>query len=347
MEASRLNRYRRAGADGFAQMVMSAVDEAVSELIAIFRANGDKHMAHKRSVPVLERISRSSDFIPAMLEKYLGSPASLNRGNYPVVAIELELNPWFSLAANCWVPLPDGNTNLSTKSIHHHGDLLLTTVTIFGPGYEHWTFTPPKPIDAHGDLFSMQLIEAALHPLHHVAFVDAGVAHVPFYPAELSITLALFSNYQPTTWRDRLKRLPGLRGRENQLRNLARKLGLARTLDLKTVDSFDFHPVDNGFAVIREREEFALGPNADHVASVFHVIQKTGNERLATMIESLLERGRITTGRAAVESLLPQLIQGKPIAPRLSPGHYDQPTANFTRGDILHALKASEGRHGR
>lgn len=326
---------------------MSVIDEAVSELIAIFRASPSKHAAHNSSVPVLERISRSPNFLPAMLEKYLADPASLNRGNYPVVAMELELNPWFSLVANCWVPLPDGNTNLSTKCIHHHGNLLLTTVTIFGPGYEHWTFTPPRPISPDRDLFAMRLIEAASHPLHHVAFVDAGIAHTPFYPSGLSITLALFSSCQPTTWRDRLKRLPGLRGREKQLRSVARKLGLARALDLKTVESFDFHPVRNGFAVIREREEFALGPNADHVANVFHVIQKTGNQRLAGMIEALLARGVITTGRAAVESLLPKLIEGKPIRPCLSPDHYNQPTANFTREDIFEALKASEGQNGR
>lgn len=319
---------------------MNAVSEAVAELVAAFRASESKYEAHRRSAPILDRIGRSEGFIPAILEIYLRTPGSLDRGNYPVVAIEVETNPWFSLAANCWIPLSDRNTNLSTKAIHHHGNLLLTTVTLFGPGYEHWTFTTPQPIEADGDLYRMELIEAAPHPLHHIAFVDRYIAHTPFFPPELSITLALFSNSLPTTWRDRLKRLPGVRGRKRQLSALVRRLGLAGALDLKTVESFDFYPLAKGFAVMRERREFELGPNADHVASVFHILQQTGNEAMAPVIKAQLDKGAITIGRSAVEALLPRLDWGEPIAPQLSPGHYDRPDANFTRESIHRALHA-------
>src|SRR5436190_20053232 len=122
---------------------MDALKEAVAELVSVFRRNPDKHEAHGAAAPVLRQISHDDDFATAMLAKYLVSPASLDRGNYPVVALPVDLNPWFGLNANCWIPLPDRNSNLSTKAIHHHGKLLLSTVTMFGPGYEHFTFTTP------------------------------------------------------------------------------------------------------------------------------------------------------------------------------------------------------------
>jgi hypothetical protein len=319
---------------------MNAVASAVSDLVGVFRASPTKQEAHRRSAPILEQLSRSPEFMTAMIEQYLRAPQSLDRGNYPVVAMEVVTNPWFSLTANCWIPLPDRNTNMSTKAIHHHGNLLLTTVTLFGPGYEHWTFTTPSPIDPGRGLFRMELIEAAAHPRHHVAFVDRWLPHTPFYPPDLSITLALFSNSLPTSWRDRLKRLPIIRGREKQLGRLARRLGLARALDVKIVESFDFYPVRDGFAVMREREEFRLGPNADHVASVFHILQRTGNQHLASVIQAQLDQGSITAGRPAVEALLPKLIRDEPIEPRLSSGHYDKPYANFSGEDIRQALGA-------
>jgi hypothetical protein len=256
------------------------------------------------------------------------------------VAIPIALNPWFSIYANCWIPLPDGNTNLSTKAIHHHGKLLLSTVTLFGPGYEHWTFTTPVELNRERGLYAMELIDAAPHPQHHVSFVDAFIPHTPFFPPDLSITLALFSNSMPTTWRDRAKRLPGIRGREESLRRLASHLGLGRALDIKIVDSFDFYPADEGFRVMRQRKEFALGPAADHVASVFYLIQRTGNEHLAGLIRKQLENGKLDAGRSAVELLLPKLERGEPIEPRLSEGHYDKPYANFTSEDIQRALGA-------
>jgi hypothetical protein len=327
---------------------MNVIREAVSELVDIFRTSASKHEANARSTPVMEQISRRPEFIGAMLDRYLRTPGSLDRGNYPVVGIEVDLNPWFGLSANCWIPLPDRNTNLSTKAIHHHGNLLLTTATLFGPGYEHWTFTTPVEIEADRGLYRMELIESAAHPQHHVAFVDANIPHTPFYPPDLSITLALFSSRFPTTWRDRAKRLPGIRGREDMLRNAVRRLGLGTALDIKVVDSFDFFPTDDGFEVMRERKEFRLGPNADHVASVFHVIQRTGNEGLAQVVRERLGQGAIGAGREAVEALLPDLERGRGIEARLSSDHYDKRYANFTREDIHSALAATrKGANGR
>ena len=320
---------------------MTAAKSAVAELVRVFRRSPDKHEAHRQSAPVLGQLSQSPEFLTEVLEKYLTTPGALDRGHYPVVAMEIDTNPWFSLVANCWIPLPDGSTDLSTKAIHHHGNLLLTTVTVFGPGYEHWTFSKPAPLDDDRGLYRMDLIEVAPHPHHHISFVDRWIAHTPFFPAELSITLALFSNSAPTTWRDHVKRLPGVRGREKQLGALVRRAGLAKALELKIVESFDFYPVAEGFAVMRNRKEFELGPNADHVASVFHILQRTGNDALAGLIEDQLDKRAIGAGREAIEALLPSLSSGAPIAPRLSPGHYDRPDANFTGEAIHQALRAS------
>ncbi|HSO33790.1 MAG TPA: hypothetical protein VLT33_14755 [Labilithrix sp.] len=320
---------------------MDRLREAEAELVRVFKASATKHEANERARPLMDQISRDPRFLAAVLERYLETPGALDKKNYPVVGINIALNPYFGLVANCWIPLPGRETHIATKAIHHHGDMLLSTATIFGPGYEHWMFSTPKPISEGGDLYRMDLIEAAPHPLNHVAFVDAWIAHTPLYPKSLSITLALWSSRHPVTWRDRAKRIPMFKGREAQLRDLAVKLGLRKRLDLKVVESFDFAPGDGGFQVMRERKEFELGPNEDHLCSVFHVVQQTGNERLARTVRRAIDQGKVRAGRPVVERLLAQLEKGTPIEGKLSDGHYGLPYANFTREDIERALSAS------
>jgi hypothetical protein len=173
-----------------------------------------------------------------------------------------------------------------------------------------------------------------------VSFVDAWIGHVPLYPKSLSVTLAVWSARFPTTWRDRLRRLRIFQGREQKMRNIAVKLGLRKQLELKVVESFDYYPVERGFRVMRERKEFERGPNADHLASVFHVLQETGNEHLSRTVRRVVDEGRVT-GKARALELNALLERGPPIEGCLTKGlHYDIPYANFTRDDIERSLRA-------
>jgi hypothetical protein len=282
-------------------------------------------------------------FLTAMLRRYLGNPAALNQRNYPVVGIEGPLNAWFGLVLNCWIPLPDKRTDVSTKAIHHHGDMLLTTGTIVGPGYRHSLFTRPKLVDADRELFDFQSAAEEQHPAGHIAFVDDHTPHLPWYPSDLSITLCVWSNRHDTTWKDRVKRIPLLKKNEKTLRALASRLGLdrvaARAMQLKIIEYFDFYPTVEGMKGMRVRDEYERGPNADHLHSVFHVLQRTGHESLGTLVREHLAAGRIED-RATVERLLGDLTRGNPIEGKLSPCHLNLPHTTFTPDEVRAAIAA-------
>jgi hypothetical protein len=220
--------------------------------------------------------------------------------------------------------------------------MLLTSVTAFGPGYDHWVFTLPEQLEPDNQYYSTRLLERGGHPLHHVAFVDSYIAHLPFYPASLTVTYALWSSDDRTSWKDKLKRIPWLRKRSSELRSVGARLGLARALDLKVVENFDFYPTEKGLRVIPERIEFARGPNEDYLYSLFHILQETGNAQVAALIEQHLQAGKVSANRELVTELLAQLKNGRRIDGRLSPGHYDVPNANFTVEELQRALTASE-----
>lgn len=305
-----------------------------------FKTTPSKHEAHALSAPVLQEMATDDRFLTETLERHVASAEGLNVRHYPVVALPVVSNPYFDVVVNCWIPLPDRDTDMSTKAIHHHGELLLTTATAYGPGYEHWTFERPAPVDEERHLFKTRLIERGQAPRGDVAFVDAYIAHLPMYPSALTITICLWSRRTAKTWKDDVKRMPLFQRNAAQLRKAAGRLGLGSTLDLNVIDTFDFHPSDEGFVGQPERDEFGRGPNSDYLQSLFHIIQETGNESVAAEIEQRLSEGGVDDP-ALVRSLLDRLRASEPIEGRLSEGHYGVPHANFRSADIERALAAS------
>jgi hypothetical protein len=321
---------------------MDRVKRYVGALAEVFRAAPDKHEANQRSRALLEDMSGDAEFLTDALARQLRAPGSFNSKHYPVVGFNLDLNPQFGLVVNCWIPLPGRQAGISTKPIHHHGDMLLSTVNAFGPGYEHWTFTRPQLVDEAGERYEMRLVERTPHLPGHVAFVDSYVPHVPFYPPATSITYGLWTSRFPVTWKDRIKRIPALQKNSAALRSVAVRAGLARKLELKVVEYFDFYPTAEGFCGIRERTEFERGPNEDYLYSLFHVMQATGNERLSTVVEERLASGEQIENPQLVRRLVEDLRTGRPIEGRLSATHYGVPCANFTREETERALAAQQ-----
>lgn len=321
---------------------------SINELTRIFKTAPSKHAAHDRSRPLLQEMSADRSLITAILWRYLSTPGVLDENNYPAVGIDIELNPYYHLVANCWIPRPNRETNISTKSIHHHGHMLLTTVALFGPGYEHWLFTRPRLVDPDRELYEMDVVERKRHSLHHLAFVDAWIPHLPVYPERLSITLCLWSSQHRTTWRDYVKRIPFLKDHDAVLRQIAACAGLGRALDLKVINYFDYYPKgDEGFKGMKNRIEYARGPNEDHLHSVFHVLQETQHDRFAPLITRQLESGRVPFRNPdLIKRLVQDLERGRPIEGRLSACHLSLPHATFTTEAIEETLAVLRSRRG-
>lgn len=312
----------------------------LKELRRIFRSAPNKHEAHRRSRAVLQDISTDRNFLRAVLQRYLSMPKILNSKNYPVIGVEVDLNPDYHLVANCWIPLPDRQTDISTKAIHHHGTMLMTSGTVFGPGYEHWLFSQPEEIEPEQELYAMEVTERKSHPLHDVAFVDAYEPHLPLFPSGLTITLALWSDRSRTGLMDRLKRVPLFKKNEALLKRWTAGMGLARALRLKRVEYFDFYPSRNGFKGMKQRVEFGLGPNEDYLQSLFHVLQQTQSDTLIPVIEGHLQSGQIRIqNRDKIQALVGQLRQGRPIEGRLSECHLNVPHAIFKSREIEQTVR--------
>ena len=279
-------------------------------------------IAHLDAVAVLLAMAATSDVWREVLRRYLARPDALTRPHYPVLSLPIRQTAHYTLVANVWFPHPEGRTDVTTKAIHHHGPMLLSTVTAFGPGYEHWVFGRPIMADPHEVRWALPLWIRGRHAPGHVAFVDAGCPHVPWFPSSLSITYALWSTSRPTGWRDRVKRWPLFRGREAGLRRTLLRLGLRGPLDLKEARDYDFVPHPHGgFQSVRERREFPLGPVEYYQRGLVRLAVDTGH---ADLLPSVLVQ------RHGLEV---------PLSYCWSHAQYTMPEGNFTRTVIERAMR--------
>ena len=316
--------------------MMDVLAAYTTQLLKIFKHAPDKHEAHRRSESVLLDMAGDPRCLRGAIAAQIRRPGGLNARHYPSIGFPIAHNPYFSLVANSFQPLPSGETDVTTNSIHHHGHLLLTTVTAFGSGYEHWRFTTPQPIDLEQETFSFALIDRELHRPNHTAFVDTFMPHAVMYPRSLSVTFALWSSRHKVTWRDHVKRIPAIERRAELLRQMASRLRISGALRLNPRDYFDYYPLGSAFRGMRNRIQFQRGPNEDYLYTLFHILQQTHNEDLAPDGHSM--HGVLIDNPRLVAQLGDDLGRGIPIAGRFSKDLHWLDHMNFKSHRIEEAL---------
>lgn len=311
------------------------IKDTCTKLTELFIGAASPKDAHLAAAPFLQQVVQDPSFTTEVIRQSLKNPKFFNKENYPVVAFEIEQNAHYTFVANGWIPYPDANDSFTTKAVHHHGELLLTTVTGFGPGYEHWTFTVPKRLE--GERFKIEVTSRAMHKLYDSAFVDAYEPHVPFYPADLTITFALWSHQRQVSWKDYVKRWPIWKGYEKPLAKIVKKLDVITGPNVNPIEYFDFYPTDEGMFGMENRIEYERGPVQDYLTSLFYLIQKTGNSHLVPEIKAHVGTGKLRD-EAHVHELVAKLELGQPIDGKLSDCHFDVGHINFTRDQVLTAI---------
>src|SRR5438309_350173 len=118
------------------------LNKYIIELRDIFKSS-EPYDAHKKAARIMLSMAKDKSVLFEIIKKNLANKEYLaKKHDFPVIAFPIEINENFDLIAHCWLPLPDRSTETSHQSIHHHGHLLLTSVSAFGTGYESFIFKP-------------------------------------------------------------------------------------------------------------------------------------------------------------------------------------------------------------
>jgi len=304
----------------------------IAELRSIF-SQPNLYEAHEQCVPVMNAMARERAFFLGVIRKCLSDSEYLGRvRHYPTLAFPIEENEDFTLVANVFLPLPDGNRDLSFQSIHHHGQLILTTISAFGAGYESIIFEPGYTIDEETGLTDMQMDRLYQNELYNVAFVDKLTPHIVFYPEATSITFALWSREKHEAL-DKMKKMKVLQNVKGPLKRIIKMAGLNAAIGLNKIDFNDFYPKDGKIWGLKDRLGYTEGTNRNWLQNVFSVIQQYGFDDMDFM--RWLRSDCEARGQAGPIPWIDQILAEETIDLEFEPSHLNVDKVNLSKREIL------------
>lgn len=315
----------------------SNLDTYLNKINSFFKdKNNSKYIAHKKAQDILLRMSSDQQILFEIIRRNLNDPEFLMKTrHYPTLAMLIFEDNNFSFYLNIFPPHPSRRTDISSQSIHHHGKLILSTVSAFGPGYNSILFKKGFSIDFESCLTKMEIEKDYQNQLNEVSFVDESQPHIVFYPIDFSGTYALWSDFENST-KDVVKRIGVINKFKKPIAKVINYLGLARTFGLNKIEFFDFYVENEKIKAMKERERYmADGGNENFLQNIFCFIQKTGFNDVEFLERLYNKESTPSPAKKYIKMLLAQ----EEIQDVFFDGHLNIEKVNLLKNDILKAVQ--------
>ena len=311
------------------------LDKFLTQIKSIFvEYSNDRYLAHKKAQEILGFMAKDKRVLYDIIKKNISNPNYLKKErHYSTLSMIIGEEIDFTFYFNIFPPLPDKRTDISFQSIHHHGNLLLSTVSAFGPGYNSILFKKGFNINLETRKTKMEVEYDYQNKLYDVSFVDAAQPHIVFYPTDFSGTYALWSDYKKST-KDIAKNIGFIRKFKKPLAKILTVLGLAEIVGLNKIEYLDFFVRNKSIIAMKEREAYMeKGDNDNFLQNIFCFIQRTDFYD-KPFLEELI--GLKTTPKEA-KKYINMLIEKKTISDVFFEGHLNVAKVNLLKQDIIEA----------
>lgn len=311
------------------------LDSYIQAITSLFKKNQPR-VAHALAKDLFLAMAKDKRILFEIVTRnLLSKDFFLKKRINPVIAFNIIDNPYITIVAHFWLPLPDRRTDITHQSIHHHGRLLLTSVAPYGPGYNSFIFKKGFSINPDTEETNIQVDKEYHNPLYNLEFIDTYTPHVVFYPNELSVTYAAWT-YDKRSTLDKIRKNPFL---QKNKQFLIRMLNYFKGLNtvVNTIEYLDFYPDKNKILGMKERVMYPVGSNENFIQNVFYILQQIGysdfeelKKILAAYPDKIKQQGF---------ALISQMEAGQSIQNIFDPVHLNIEKINFSREDLLNGLK--------
>lgn len=297
-------------------------------------ARKDRRAAHHESQPTLREMAQDPEVLPEIVRRNLASPGYLEKTRInPVLAMEIDKSNDFEFILHGWMPLPDRSTDVSHQSIHHHGHLLLTSVSPFGPGYESILFQSDFSLDRETGRAILRAERYYRNSLHNLEFIESQTPHIVFYPPAVSVTYALWCP-EKSSVAGSLKKNRLAQKYKQQTKSVLKALGLARAAGINVVEYFDFYLAEGAIWALKERVRYPAGDHENFIQNLFHFLQQIGFRDFEFV-------ARLPEPTAAVTRWKSAFLKQEAIPDRFLAAHLGIPQINMNKQDLLKHFELS------
>ncbi|MCS7078307.1 MAG: hypothetical protein NZ455_16460 [Bacteroidia bacterium] len=315
---------------------MDTANKYIQQIKDIFEQEKDRYAAHKTIQPIMAKLTQDKQFLHDIIKKSLSDPEFIAKvRHYPTLSMYIYKDKNIDMNAHIFMPLPDQNTDITFQSIHHHGNLLLTTAAAFGPGYESILFKKGFTLDMDTQIATMQVEKIYQFRQGEVEFVDAFQPHVVFFPKDVSITYVVWSNQKPEhATAQSLKQNPLIRKFKKPIKKVLHRLGLSQKMGINVVEYYDFYPENGKIKALKHRIEFEHGDNQNFLTNFFHVMQKVGFQDT----DFLSHLAQKYPQNSTLQTLVQGFVSGEPIPAPFYESHRTVRYVNLHREEIMKAI---------
>lgn len=317
---------------------MKTANTYIQKIADIFKNTQDRYAAHKAIKPIMAEMINNREVLYDIMRKNLSDDTFIHKvRHYPTLSMPIYKDENIDMNAHIFMPLPDANTDITFQSIHHHGNLLLTTAAAFGVGYESILFKKGFLLDKNTQIARMEIEKIYQFQQGSVEFVDVFQPHVVFFPKDVSITYVVWSNKTvESSAKQSLKQNALLRKFKKPIKKVLHALGLSKKIGLNVVENYDFYPEGKSIKSLKHRIEFEHGDNQNFLTNFFHVMQKTGFQDTAF----LLQLSEQYPEHKTLQALIQDYIAQKPIPAPFYEAHRHVKYVNLHRKDIMHVFES-------
>ena len=316
-------------------MELNSLRPYLEKIKDIFKNESDRYKAHEKCQNVLKDMSLDKEVLYDIIRQNLDDADFLRKKrHYSTLAMKIYENEDFSFVLNIFPPLPNKDLNISFQSIHHHGSLILSTVSAFGPGYKSILFKKGFEINPSNLITKMSIEKEYQNEVHDVSFIDAFQPHIVFYPNDFSGTYALWSNRKKSA-KEIAKKIGLINSFKKPLAKIINLIGLSRIFGLNVAEYYDFYVKNNEVIAMKEREAYnSIGSNENFIQNICCFIQKTGFDDL-DFLNRVIQKNDT---RDSTKKYLTMLIENQKVTSLFHEGHLNIPKVNLHRNEILGAL---------
>jgi len=314
------------------------LDSYIEKLTDLFK-NQDYYDAHKEAARYLREMTEDKEILFEIVRRQLSAPHYFGSRYFgPVMGFDVFKNQDFSLGINVFLPGTNKTSVISTQSIHHHGNLLLTVVGGFGKGYESIIFKPDFITDPVTGNVAMEASHIFRNAKGYVSFIDAYWPHVVFFPESLNISYTLWSTNKRKAIHA-LKKNSFLRRNKALVKKSLMSLGLLNKIGLQTDGSdFDFHPENGVIKHLKKRLDYPPGAIDPFIQNIFHILQEIGFSDAPFWEKT--EATLTPVQKEDTKKWAAMWLKGERIPCRPDAVDINNPKINFSKEDILKCIPA-------
>jgi hypothetical protein len=310
------------------------LDHYITALTATFKKNQPR-IGHALSKDLLLEMAKDKSILLEIIDRNIKSNGFfLKERINPVIAMSIADNPYITLVAHFWMPLPDRAINITHQSIHHHGRLLLTSVAPYGPGYASIIFKQGFTIDPKTEITAIEIDKEYKNPLYNIEYIEINTPHVVFYPKELSVTYALWT-YDERSALDKIRKNPFLQKNKKRILKFLNYLKGIRP-KINTIEYFDFFPSGNNILAMKDRVMYPVGNNENFVHNVFYILQHVGYTDYIGLEKTLISYPDKIKQQGL--NLISRIESGEQIEDIFDPIHLNIEKINFSREDLKQGI---------